>query len=429
MFKRPIIIPLIILIIGIIIVDVFVPVFFVRDHYSAHFNESESFRYVITDDYKPKKNWITYKADVIEYYNGKSWLETNGKILINIPKNDKDSSFLSYGDVIQSNAKMYRIENFDGSSFDYQKYMNHKRLYHNVYCFNFEKIETNQGNKIIKWGKEMNESLKDRIRSSNLSDRNAKLAISLLLGDKTKLDTDIKNSFSVTGIAHILCVSGLHIGLILGFIQLITKFIYLFGLKFYYLRQFLLLVISWVLALIVGCTPSSLRVALMFTIFILSKIFPIQTSSLNTLYCTAFFLLIADPLLLFDISFQLSFLAVFGILVCNPLINRLVLKSRKKGFVKQILTNMAVSFSAQIFTAPIVIYNFKTFPILFLLTNVIVIPLLGFILISIICLILFVDVEILNTIASFVVEAELDILIAIAKVVETLTTTITHIFI
>ncbi len=429
MFKRPIIIPLILLIIGIIIVDVFVPVFFVRDHYSAHFAEAESFRYLITDDYKPKDKWVTYKADVIEYYNGNCWIETNGNILINIPKSYKDSSLLYYGDVIQSDAKMYRIENYEKSSFDYQKYMNHKRFYHNVYCFTFEKVQTNQGNKIIKWAKNTNERLKGRIQSSNLSDRNAKLAVSLLLGDKTKLDTDIKNSFSVTGIAHVLCVSGLHIGLILGFIQLITRFICLFGMKFYYLRQILLLITAWAIALIVGCTPSSLRVALMFTIFILSKNFPIHTDSLNTLYCTTFFLLITDPLLLFDISFQLSFLAVLGILVCSPFIKRFILDQRRKGYFKPILANMAISFSAQMFTAPIIIYKFKTFPILFLLTNVIVIPFLGLVLISIICLILFVDIDILNAISSFVVEIELDVLIAIAKAVEKLTNVIISIFI
>ena len=69
MFKRPIIIPLIFLIIGIIIVDSFIPVFFVNDHYSVHFDKAISFRYLITDNYKPKTNWNTYQAKVIEYFD------------------------------------------------------------------------------------------------------------------------------------------------------------------------------------------------------------------------------------------------------------------------------------------------------------------------------------------------------------------------
>ncbi len=418
MLKRPIIIPLIFLIIGIIIVDSFIPVFFVKDHYSSHFDKAISFRYLITDNYKPKKNWNTYQAEVIEYFDGNSWQKTNGKVLVNFSKDNID---LNYGDVIESKEKMVRIKNFAGLDFDYQKYMNHKRLYHNVYCKDFKIINHNKGNIIVKWAKNANETLKHRIKSSNISQRNANLAISLLLGDKSKLDLDIKNSFSITGIAHILCVSGLHIGLILGFIQLITKFICLFGLRFYYLREILLVVIAWTIALIIGGTPSSLRVALMFTIFILSKNLPIQTDSLNTLYCTAFFLLIADPLLLFDISFQLSFLAVLGILVCVPIIEIFLSKQKTKGFFKPIIQNATISLSAQVFTAPIIIYNFKTFPILFLLTNVIVVPFLGFVLISIITLILFVDTPLLNTITSFLVEVELDVLIAIAKFVENLT--------
>ena len=258
-----------------------------------------------------------------------------------------------------------------------------------------------------------------------MSEKNANLATSLLLGDKSKLDIDIRNSFSATGIAHILCVSGLHIGLILGFIQLITKFICLFGLRFYYFRQILLVIIAWAIALIIGCTPSALRVALMFTIFSLSKFLPLQTNPLNTLYCTAFFLLIADPLLLFDISFQLSFLAVLGILVGVPLIEKLFSKHKIKSYFKPIIKNATISLSAQVFTTPIIIYKFKTFPILFLLTNVIVVPFLAFLLISIIILVAFVDIPFLNAILSFVVEIELDILIGIAKFVEILTKAIT----
>jgi competence protein ComEC len=163
----------------------------------------------------------------------------------------------------------------------------------------------------------------------------------------------------------------------------------------------------------------------MFTILILSKHLPIQTDSLNTLYCTAFFLLLTNPLLLFDISFQLSFLAVLGILVCVPIIERFLSKHKTKNFFNPIIQNATISLSAQAFTAPIIIYNFKTFPILFLLTNIIVVPFLGFVLISIITLILFVDIPLLNTMTSVLVEIELDVLIAIANFFKNLTLAIT----
>ncbi|MEE1118329.1 MAG: ComEC/Rec2 family competence protein, partial [Bacteroidales bacterium] len=87
--------------------------------------------------------------------------------------------------------------------------------------------------------------------------------------------------------------------------------------------------------------------------------------------------------------------------------------------------NATISLSAQVFTTPIIIYKFKTFPILFLLTNVIVVPFLAFLLISIIILVAFVDISFINAILSFVVEIELDILIGIAKFVEILTKAIT----
>jgi competence protein ComEC len=108
-----------------------------------------------------------------------------------------------------------------------------------------------------------------------------------------------------------------------------------------------------------------------------------------------------------------------------PIIKKFLSKHKTKNFFNPIIQNATISLSAQAFTAPIIIYNFKTFPILFLLTNIIVVPFLGFVLISIITLILFVDIPLLNTMTSVLVEIELDVLIAIANFFKNLTLAIT----
>jgi competence protein ComEC len=107
-----------------------------------------------------------------------------------------------------------------------------------------------------------------------------------------------------------------------------------------------------------------------------------------------------------------------------PILQKMLAKRRMKEFSKAMIKNMTISLSAQAFTAPIVIYNFKSFPILFLLTNVIVIPFLGFILVSVILLIVFVEIGFLNSVLSFIVDVELNFLVAIAKFIESLTNAI-----
>jgi competence protein ComEC len=187
----------------------------------------------------------------------------------------------------------------------------------------------------------------------------------------------------------------------------------------------LAIVAIWFYAIMSGASPSVVRAAVMLSVLQLSLATSARYNSLNALAVTVFAMLVYRPSYLFDISFQLSFLAVLGILVCVPIIERFLSKHKTKNFFKPIIQNATISLSAQAFTAPIIIYNFKTFPILFLLTNIIVVPFLGFVLISIITLILFVDIPLLNTITSVLVEIELEVLIAIANFFKNLTLAIT----
>ena len=421
MFSRPVIVPLILLIVGIILVDGLIPPFVIGEHYCSHLSEAEAYRYRIKQENKTTKNWKSYNAEVEQWFDGTNWYDTDGNILFYVPRDSE--LVLDYGMLVESDAIPYRIENMPESDFDYRKFMQRKRLYHSVYARDVEILSSEKSNDVLALAYRCNNSLKQRLYSSSLSKDKAALAVSLLLGDKKGLDEDLKMSFSVSGLSHILCVSGLHIGLIIAMFDVLLKFLHLLGMWGFGLRRFLLIAISWIIAFIVGCTPSALRVALMLTLTLLTDLTSFRSERINLLIVTAFILLLCDPLLLFDLGFQLSFLAVLGIMVCMPKANDWI-RTKFPLFLKPLGKTAATTLSAQLFVLPIIVCRFHTLPLLFLLANVIAVPFVGIILFSIICLLVFVNVPLLGDLTTAIVSGELWFLQQTAEITDSITRTI-----
>ena len=421
MYSRPVIIPLILLIVGIILVESLIPPFVIGEHYSKHLNETKYCRYKIKKERKETKNWICYLAETEQWYDGTTWHKTDGEVLFYIPKDS--NKVLEYGTIVESDANLYRIENYEGSDFDYQRFMQRKRIYHNVYARNYETIGKDKSFDIMAVAYRCKLALKERLFASGLPKDRAALAVSLLLGDKSDLDEDVKLSFSVAGLSHILCVSGLHIGLIIAMFDVLLKFLHLLGMWGFGLRRFLLIAISWIIAFIVGCTPSALRVALMLTLTLLTDLTSFRSERINLLIVTAFILLLCDPLLLFDLGFQLSFLAVLGIMVCMPKANDWI-RTKFPSFLKPLGKTAATTLSAQLFVLPIIVCRFHTLPLLFLFANVIVVPFVGIILFSIICLLVFVNVPLLGDLTTAIVSGELWFLQQTAEITDSITRSI-----
>lgn len=416
--RRPVLIPLILLIIATIAADAFLPVFFVGDHYSLHLEQSDKFRFVILDKQKEGEKYDTYKAKVRAFHTQKQWQKTKGTVLLHIGSNH--SPELEYGDLIEADCDFYRIRNYPNSTFDYAEYAKHNRLYHNVYVSQWSLLSKHEGNIIVEYSKKCNKSLKERLKTSSLDKENAALAASILLGDKKELDKNLKESFSVSGLAHILCVSGLHIGLIIAIFDILFRGLHLLGMKGFYLRKILLVLTAWVIAFIVGCTPSAMRVAAMLGLIIVSDVFFYKSDSFNILLCTAFIFLLFDPLLLFNLSFQLSFLAVLGILVCMPVLKEDINKHINR-YLKKPFSYAATTLSAQTFVLPIIVYRFNTLPLMFLLSNLIVVPFLSIVLFSIILCLVFADTPIIGNMVSSVLDMELTALRTVATISEKIT--------
>lgn len=197
------------------------------------------------------------------------------------------------------------------------------------------------------------------------------MVAAMTLGDKSALSTEVRDIFNITGAGHILAISGLHLGILYMMVSLLVR-----GLRLRIITQILTILLVWVFAFLVGMTPSVIRSATMLTIYGILSLGYRQKMSINVLAFTAIILLVIKPQSLFDISFQMSFLAVLAILLFFPLLNNMFSERwlMEHRLLRWLWGMTALSLSAQIGVAPLIAFYFHRFSTYFLLSNFIVIP-------------------------------------------------------
>ena len=206
---------------------------------------------------------------------------------------------------------------------------------------------------------------------SSLHDASSVVA-AMTLGDKSALTNDLKETYAITGASHILALSGLHLGIIYSLLMLLFG-----GSKFFTLHSSLFTLLGvWAFVFLVGMPVSVVRAAVTLTVYALLSLGHREKMSVNTLAFTALVLLMLHPLSLFDVGFQMSFMAVFSILVWVPLLMSVFPPAylQTHRVVRWLWSMVAVSVAAQIGVAPLIAYYFGRFSTFFLLTNFIVVP-------------------------------------------------------
>ncbi len=224
---------------------------------------------------------------------------------------------------------------------------------------------------MTRWSRRVQELGLQKIRKWPGETAEKQVLTALLLGNKDELDPEISKAFSQTGLIHILAVSGLHVGII--FLVLNTLLRYWFWRpKHRFVRFIGILIGLWIYAFVSGLSPSVLRASLMFSFLTLGGVLYQKGNIYQTLALSAFILLLYQPGFLFQIGFQLSYIAVFGIVYLQPTIYQaFVFKTWLFDKAWQLLS---VTLAAQIFTLPLTLYYFGMFPIYFLISNLIVLP-------------------------------------------------------
>ncbi len=198
----------------------------------------------------------------------------------------------------------------------------------------------------------------------------------LTLGDKSLLHTGLRDAYSVSGASHVLALSGLHLGIIFS---ILTMFFDAFGMLRWWraLSRFFVIATVWGYVLMVGMPTSAVRSAIMLTVCSLVAISGRDTRTLNSLTLAAILILLANPMSLFDVGFQMSFVAVaFIVLFAVPVVQYINRRLGNRHVILKWVAGMAVvSFAAQMGVAPLVAYYFGRFSCFFLITNFIAVPL------------------------------------------------------
>ena len=188
----------------------------------------------------------------------------------------------------------------------------------------------------------------------------------MLLGDEVNLDEDLRDAYAATGIIHIIAISGGNVAIFFIVISFLLR--WLKHKKHLWVKYLIALPLVWFYVVMAGSSPSAIRAAVMFSLLALGILMQKNNNSLNQLFATAFVLLCAEPMWLFAIGFQLSFVAVLSIILFYGPIYRWV--SPKNFLTKTLWGTVAASLSAEILIAPVVIYYFHNFPAMFLVANV-----------------------------------------------------------
>lgn len=215
--------------------------------------------------------------------------------------------------------------------------------------------------------------LKLRIQNLLNHPEDARLLIALLLGDKSELDEQDKLLFRRNGISHLLAVSGFHVGLIYSILLAGFFFVSANSLNGKLIRIAAVMVL-WLYALLAGATPSVLRATFMITLFVAGSLTGRKSYPLNTLCFAAFCLLIIQPCTLWDIGFQLSVLAVAGILLAHHLLSEYLTK--QNAWLRKAISFVSICTAAQIATLPLTLFYFGSYSPYFLIGNLIAIPLI-----------------------------------------------------
>ncbi|HOY37895.1 MAG: ComEC family competence protein [Bacteroidales bacterium] len=302
-----------------------------------------------------------------------TWYEGQGSIMVFVPA-DSAAMLLGVGDKLILSPELKQFENQGNpEEFDYKKYMWYQYIQYTDYIKSDEwkKIEEPPSGSLFVLAANIRNSVTESFRKCGLSGDELAVATALTLGNKSYLSDEIRQSYSVSGGMHVLAVSGLHVGVVYLVISQLLGFIK--SKRRQWIKTLLIILLIWGYALITGLSPSVVRAALMFSLFASAGLFRKNANSFNILAAAAFFSLLADPLVLHQIGFQLSYAAVFSILYFYPKIYGLVeVRSRLADKVWSLLS---VSVAAQLGTIPFTLFYFNQFPSYFLLTNLIIIPL------------------------------------------------------
>ncbi|GHE23566.1 ComEC/Rec2 family competence protein [Sphingobacterium griseoflavum] len=325
---------------------------------------------IVSNEPTVREKIIRFPISITQGQLGKDRFPASGSIIVSVVRTANMP--LNYGDKIAIVNKLQKIPPaYNPHQFDYQQYLANKNVYHQAFLQEGEwhVLEKGSGNWLVSMALHLRHRLRDKFGEVISDPASLNVCAALVFGYRNDFNDEILQKFSVTGTVHVLSVSGMHVGLVFYLLNLLFS-----RLKFYkygrFVRNTCMLIAIWSYVILTGMAPSILRAGLMISFLLLADLGKKRYGGINSLFVSAFVLVAFDPFLLFDVGFQLSYAAAFGLFTAYPLLRSLF---RPKFFLARYLMELVwVSIAAQLFTSPLALYYFHQFPNYFLLGNLLV---------------------------------------------------------
>ncbi len=346
---------------------------YLLDRQQINYGNINTCRLLITDRPEKKSKWISVPVVVKQILYNEKPVRSDINAILRLRESAINEK-LKPGDLIDIKVRFASF-NTPGNpgEFDYKRYMLMHNIPFQLYAVEKSFIYAGHTKRNLKIMAAVCRDYLLRILTSGQNDpRKASVLSALTLGYKNGLEADTLEIFTRAGVVHIMALSGFNVGLIFVMVNFLLKFL---GNRknASILRWFITLIAIWCFALITGLSPSVTRAATMISIVISARLIDRHTSPLNIIAASAFIILVFNPFQLFNVGFQLSYAAVAGIVYFQPIFYNLLIF--KNLFIDKIWNLFTLSLAAQVATAPLVLYYFHQFPLLFWITNIYVVPL------------------------------------------------------
>ncbi|MDR3694018.1 ComEC/Rec2 family competence protein [Mucilaginibacter sp.] len=337
-----------------------------------HFSKRTAQYLVVKINNEPvfKNELLRFTAKVEATENKGAQTPSSGTLLVTIK--DSAANNLYYGDELLIPAKYKPIDPpFNPAEFNYKKYLACKNVYYQAFIYpkQYKVIAVNTGNPLIAHSLRWRQHLVEKLTSSMRDTGAIAVASTLILGYKADLSGDILQAYKNTGTVYVLSVSGSQVAIL----YLVLSFALQFLNRHKYggmLRASVILAVIWYYAMLTGFSLAVCRADVMLSLVIIGKSFRRYINTLNLLAVSAFLLLIYDPFFITEAGFQLSFIAVSGLIVLQPVVYQW-LKFKNK-WADKVWALCSVSITAQVVIFPISAFYFHQFPVYFLISNLFV---------------------------------------------------------
>ena len=343
-------------------------------HYSHLKTPKSRITFKIKTVLKPNTYYHKYVIDILKVNNHL----VTGTALLNIKKDSLTYTYFIDDVFVAADTLQDILPPLNPNQFNYKAYLERQYIYHQMTTTPTKLLKLQKSKStLLGEAYQLNRHINNRLQTYPFGTDELAIMNALFLGQRQDISAPLYTNYTKAGVIHILAVSGLHVGILLMILNYLLAPLE----RFTYgkiTKTIMIIIIMWCFAFLTGLSPSVSRATLMFTLVAISINSNRPSNIFNTVAISAFLLLLWKPLLLLDVGFQLSYAAVLSIITFQPTLNSLWYPKHKLS--KLLWNTLTVTTAAQIGVLPLSIYYFHQFPGLFFLSNVLIVPVLGYVL-------------------------------------------------